>query len=180
MPLPATKAVLVKARASAKASSLVSDIESDFIKEARDSVVAAIDDGLSFAAWEDSFTAIADRYGMGTDSTYTEMVFRTVGQSAYNGGKVSEMFGPEGQDRAGYWMFNAIMDDRTTDECAQLDGQIFAKTDSDAMAFIPPLDFNCRSTIIELDASEVDGQKVSYANTTDVGPIEFDNDLLVV
>jgi SPP1 gp7 family putative phage head morphogenesis protein len=139
-----------------------------------------MNDGLTLTEWEPSFDAITSRFGYGTGpANYTEMVFRTVSQSAYNGGKASEMFGPEGQARAGYWQFSAVMDDRTTDECAALDGQIFAKTDADAMDFIPPLDYNCRSTLIELDDTDVEGETISAANTVGID-VAFDNELMLV
>ena len=179
MPLPSTKAVLVSARAQASASTLVADLESSFIEEARNSVITAIDDGLTLSDWMDSFQAIADRYGIGEDATYAEMVFRTVGQSAYQGGKFSDMMSEEGQARAGYWQYSGVNDDRQDDECSELDGQIFDKTDLDAQGYWPPVHFNCRCSVIELDSSEIEGQTISTGNTTDIN-IDFDNELLVI
>ena len=179
MPLPDHSAILVSHKAQARAASIVGDIESAYQKEIRDSILAAINDGLTLSDWEDSFNAINSRYGFGADSASAlEATFRTVQMSAYNGGKVSDMFSADGQDRAGYWMFSAVLDDATTPECEDLDGQIFAKTDADAMEFIPPLHFNCRSSLIELDDTDVEGQQIAASNTTNVGPIDFDNQLL--
>jgi SPP1 gp7 family putative phage head morphogenesis protein len=180
MPLPDVKAVLVKHRANAKASSVVDDFEASYTQEVRDSVVAALNDGLTLSDWTDSFDAINTRYGFGEGTaSYAETVFRTVGQSAMNGGKVSDMFSAEGQARAEYWQFSGIDDDRECDECAPLDGQIFAKTDVDAMGLIPPVHFSCRCSLLELDATDVGDQPVSAANATDAN-VDFDNDLLVV
>jgi SPP1 gp7 family putative phage head morphogenesis protein len=170
--------MLVNAKALAKAISMVDQIEKDYQDEIRTSILAALNDGLTISDWEDSFSAINSRYGFGPGTpSALETTFRTVQMSAYNGGKVTDMFSADGQARAEYWMFSAVMDDRTTDECAALDGQIFDKTDVDAMNFIPPLDYNCRSTIIELDASEVEGQDISSSSTSDISPA-FDNQLL--
>jgi SPP1 gp7 family putative phage head morphogenesis protein len=176
--LPKHSEVLVNAKANARAYTLVDQIEKDYQAEIRDSIITALNDGLQLSDWETSFSAINSRYGLGAGtSSALETTFRTVQMSAYNGGKVTDMFSADGQARAEYWMFSAVRDDATTDECSALDGQIFNKTDGDAMSFIPPLDYNCRSTIIELDASEVEGETISAANTTDISPA-FDNELL--
>jgi len=161
------------------ATSTIDSIEKSYAKEVRDSVVEAMNAGLTVKDWIESFNAINARYGVGEGiPSYVDMVFRTIQMSALNGGKVSEMFSAEGQARAEYWQFAAVMDDRTTDECIALDGMIFRKDDVDAMDYIPPISFNCRSSLIELDASEVEGGTISAANTTDIS-VDFANDLLL-
>lgn len=179
MPLPKHSEVLVNAKANARAVSMVSQIEKDYQAEIRDSIMTALNDGLQMSDWAASFDAINSKYGYGPGTpSVLETTFRTVQSSAYQGGKFTSMFSEEGQARAAYWMYSGIDDERQDDECAELDGQIFAKTDSDAQDFIPPVHFSCRCTLIELDASEVEGETISAGNTTDVS-VDFNNELLV-
>ena len=43
------------------------------------------------------------------------------------------------------WRFTAVLDDRTSEQCASLDGRVFPL---DNQEFYPPLHFNCRSTAV--------------------------------
>src|ERR1035441_10211348 len=58
MPLPDITSVLVKHRAGAKASQVMDDFDKAYLAEVRDSVVTAIDDGLTLSDWTASFDAI--------------------------------------------------------------------------------------------------------------------------
>lgn len=169
MPLPKHSEVLVNAKANARAASMVDQIEKDYQAEIRDSIMTAINDGLTVSDWADSFNAINERFGLGTgDASALTTTFRTVQASVYSGGKFTDMMSEAGVARAPYWMFSAIEDDRIDDECAELDEQIFDKTDLDAQDYWPPIHFCCRCSVIELDETDAEGQPISTGNTTDV------------
>ena len=51
-------------------------------------------------------------------------------------------------------MFSAIMDDRTTDVCATLDGQFFEMGDPDLARVTGPLHYNCCSTLVPITKYE--------------------------
>lgn len=52
----------------------------------------------------------------------------------------------ENSDLVGSFQYVAVLDDRTTDICEELDGEIFALDDPEAK--VPPQHWNCRSTTI--------------------------------
>lgn len=62
---------------------------------------------------------------------------------------------------APYWRFDAILDERTTENCNHLHGRVFDKRDKNSWKFLPPLHWRCRS-----DAQDVlagyDGEVTSF------------------
>ena len=61
---------------------------------------------------------------------------------------------PDVKDIMAGEMFSAIIDDRTTDICLALDGQVFEYGDPDIARFTPPLHYECRSQFIPVTIYE--------------------------
>jgi uncharacterized protein with gpF-like domain len=59
---------------------------------------------------------------------------------------------------AGY-EYSAVMDDRTSDICADLDGKFFSVQDANSVQ--PPLHFNCRSQFIPVFVDETTDKEIS-------------------
>ena len=80
--------------------------------------------------------------GYGSSAFHRETIARTEGTTLYAHGSVARY-------RASACVtglrFVAVMDDRTTEECAALNDQVFRVDDVDGVT--PPLDFNCRSEL---------------------------------
>ena len=68
----------------------------------------------------------------------------------FNEGRMQEF--RQGWDEIEAFQYSAIMDGRTTDLCASLDGKIFTKGDSGK--FNPPNHFNCRSLLVPILTGE--------------------------
>lgn len=171
-------------KSKAMAFSMVDQTNEAFLTDVRDSITYALAEGLTIDDWLTSFEAMAGSYGAGSteaEAGYLTTVFSTAWQSAMNGGKVSSMFSDERKAIAPYWEFTAVMDDRTTDECSSLNGFIFRKDDADAENYIPPLFYNCRSTLIEVDETDLGERDVSaFGDDGLPAPPGFDNQLLTV
>jgi SPP1 gp7 family putative phage head morphogenesis protein len=81
---------------------------------------------------------------------------RTMTTGFYNGGRAQMMY--EVGDFVQYVQYSAILDDRTTDRCARLNGTIMRK-DGNFEKIEPPLHYNCRSVILPITEEDVKEQK---------------------
>jgi len=90
---------------------------------------------------------VETREGKLLTPNHLENIVRTNFSDAYNQGRLKMMEDPDVKDIITGVMFSAIMDDRTTEVCAALDGQIFEQGDPDIARVTPPLHFFCRSQL---------------------------------
>ena len=118
----------------------------------RDIVVRAAGDGLSVAH---TMRALQDE-GFGGSAWHRETIARTEQSTLYSQGSVARY---RASSAVTGMRFVAVMDDRTTEECSDLNGRVFSTDDLDGVT--PPLDFNCRSDLepvmfdedVELDSA---------------------------
>jgi SPP1 gp7 family putative phage head morphogenesis protein len=92
---------------------------------------------------------------------HAETVFRTNMMSAYNEGRREIYSDP---DVAGYFPaleYTAIMDGRTTEICASLDGSIYLADDPVWDTIWPPNHFNCRSTVVTINKYDFNQDMIS-------------------
>ncbi|MBA7569420.1 DUF935 family protein [Candidatus Atribacteria bacterium 1244-E10-H5-B2] len=85
---------------------------------------------------------------------HLETIVRTNFSDSYNQGRLDMMEDPDVKDIMAGVMFSAIIDERTTEVCEALDGQIFEQGDPDIARFTPPLHFDCRSTLVPVTIYE--------------------------
>ena len=85
---------------------------------------------------------------------HLENIVRTNFSDAYNQGRQDMMEDPDVRDIMAGEMFSAIIDDRTTEICQALDGQVFIFGDPDIARFTPPLEYGCRSQLIPVTIYE--------------------------
>ena len=85
---------------------------------------------------------------------HLENIVRTNFSDAYNQGRVAMMNDPDVGDFCPAVMFSAIMDDRTTEICQRLDGEVFEKNDPALAKCTPPLWYFCRSTLVPVTKYE--------------------------
>lgn len=88
---------------------------------------------------------------------HTETVFRTNIMNAYNSGHMDGMYDPLVEDLIPAVQFVAIIDGRTTEICRMLHGQVIMKYEAASADLIPPLHYNCRSTVIPVWVDEYKG-----------------------
>lgn len=129
----------------------------DMIGKVQDAYVRQLESsGLSLDDFlKDVHELDADRVGFGG---YYSTVFRTNLQKDYNAGKAYQMM----QDPPMYLEFVGIDDERQSDICKARAGIILPYTDPWWDDNWPPLHYNCRSTVREVQPEEVEKLKKDF------------------
>lgn len=134
----------------AESFKMVGDYANEITKKVKNSVMQAIKQGVS----ESELTHILMEEGDGFTEKWAATVARTKTTEIYN------------QARKTYWdtdpiasqiieayQFSAIIDERTSEVCSNLDGKIFEKNDYTSI-IVPPLHFSCRSLLVPITKFE--------------------------
>lgn len=159
--LPPTKAMSYLKNKSFFIAGVVRD---DILKEAKTILYNGLKNGASTSQIMfqlDNFfkeyigtSGIEIKSGRELTPYHLENIVRTNFNDSYNQGRQNMMDDPDVKDIMAGEMFSAIMDDRTTEICQALDGQVFIYGDPDIARFTPPLHFNCRSTLVPVTKYE--------------------------
>src|SRR5690606_39080854 len=131
----------------------------DVIADTLAALDRAIAEGTTFQEFKKDVAAKLPEECQGTvkDPAWRlETIHRTNVQSAYSAGRYEQMTDPEVVKFRPYFMFDAIIDDRTTNECKALHGVIRPQDDPYWEGRIPPLHFNCRSGLRSLRKSQAE------------------------
>jgi len=126
-------------------------IENDFENKASLTAIGFLDEGLTD---EQLVTEVANNIDEYIDS---EVPYRGVGASTnqyYNVGRNNFFFG--NQDLMKGLQYSSIVDNRRTDICRSLHGQIFRPGDVKALKFVPPNHWGCRSFLVVITLSMPD------------------------
>jgi len=99
-------------------------------------------------------TAIEIKTGRELTPWHLENVVRTNFSDAYNEGRWAMMNDPDVGDLVPAVAYSAVMDDRTTEICERLDGQVFEKGDPDLARVKPPNHYECRGTLVPVTKYE--------------------------
>lgn len=137
----------------------VGDYEYKILKMTKVQLIAAMKDGLPLS----SVTTVLNTDGEKLSQQSLERYARTKHTELLNRGR-KDYF--DSTDVVVAYQYSAIMDNATTEICAGLDGKIFEASSCP----IPPMHFNCRSTIIPITKYE------DYKPTTSIrgmSPDEF-------
>ena len=135
-----------EARSQAFTVSTLTSLEQ--IKDVLDSLVAALQDGQTFAQWKE---AIGVGLG-GLADARKELIFRNAVQTGYNVGRTTQQ--RENKARRPYYMWDAINDTRTRPAHAAMDGYIAPIDDAIWTRWSPPAGHNCRCTRISLTEAQ--------------------------
>lgn len=103
----------------------------------------ALAHGMDFETWVSTNKNILKRIPI----HHLETTFRNWTQTAYNAARVDYLSNPQVIKRRPYWVFDAILDGRTTPVCTAYDGTVLPAKHPWFLAHTPPLHHNCRSTI---------------------------------
>ena len=99
-------------------------------------------------------TAIEIKTGKELTPWHLENVVRTNFSDAYNEGRWAMMNDPDVGDFVPAVAYSSVMDDRTTEICERLDGQVFEKGDPDLARVKPPNHYECRGTLVPVTKYE--------------------------
>lgn len=90
-----------------------------------------------------------------------ETIFRNAVQGSYNAGRFRQMRDPAVLEHRPFWMFDAILDSRTSQICKPLDQTVLAASDPFWENHVPPLHHRCRSSIRSLRESQARRRGIS-------------------
>lgn len=96
-----------------------------------------------------------------------QTIFQTNIQGAYGAGRYRQLTNEAVLKARPYWLFDAVLDKRTTGTCRNLNGTVRPANDPWWGTRIPPLHFNCRSGLRSLTRSAADRRGVTQTPPRD-------------
>jgi SPP1 gp7 family putative phage head morphogenesis protein len=150
----------IPAEARKNAFWVAAPLEADQVQHVFDSIGQAIEKGEPFDEWR---KRVRDQL---TNDAHAETVFRNATQRAYNAGRYAQMREPSVQRFRPFWMYDAILDSRTTDVCKACNGTILDAEDPWWGTHVPPLHHRCRSSIRNLRRSEAEKRGITTTAPT--------------
>ena len=147
----------LSARAKRKAFTVANVAQLDIVNQAWEAVDKAISKGTTL---EDFKRDIADELEKAWGGTVDdpawrlETIFRTNVQASYGAGRYEQATDPAVLDDRPVWMFDAVLDGRTTKVCRACDGTKLPASHPWWKSHVSPLHFNCRSTFTALTEEE--------------------------
>lgn len=92
-----------------------------------------------------------------------ETIFRTNVQKAYNRGRWKQQHDPVVQVLRPYYMYDALLDSRTSDVCNELNGTVLPIEDPFWSSHLPPVHHRCRSSLRNLTEKQAKRRGISEA-----------------
>jgi len=124
-----------------------------------DELQRAIDEGKPL---EDFQRRVREKLGAVSPSgAHLETVMRTNVQTAYNTGRWQQMNDPSVIQLRPFWMFDAVLDSRTTPICTELDATVRAADDPVWLQYWPPLHHRCRSSVRSLTRGQAERRGIT-------------------
>jgi SPP1 gp7 family putative phage head morphogenesis protein len=157
----------IPAHARGRAFWLAGVAEVELIQQVRDSLDKAIAGGATFDQWKKEWgPKFAAHFGEKRPA-WLETVWRNAMQSSLNAGRYAQMTSPLSMTLRPFWMYDAIMDGRTTPTCNALDGSVVEAADPWWDTHYPPLHHRCRSTVRSLRRTEALRKGITGPKSTD-------------
>lgn len=135
----------------------------------------AVADGTSFAGWKKAVgPALAKVWGgtVKNPAARIETIFRANVMSAYGAGRYKQLTHPLALKLRPYWVYDAVLDGRTTTGCAALNGTVRPADDPFWSDKIPPRHFRCRAGLRSLRKSQAEAMPKYGKPPPDVEQIE--------
>lgn len=171
VPLPKDEWEKMSIRAQRKAFTVAAVADMDLLEDTKRSLDAAMSEGHSFEEWRDG---IGDRLRAAWSTAFKkqrpknpgallETIFRTNVQQSYSAGRYRQLTSPAVLAARPFWMYDAVLDDRTTGGCRELNGAVLPATDPFWDTHTPPLHFRCRSGLRSLREDQARERGVATA-----------------
>lgn len=155
----------------ARAFTIAKMMDADLLATVQKSMTEAMADGLTYREWADKLTPTLQAAGwwgrkpvIGPDGSTVvaglgspsrlQTIFRSNMQSAYAAGQWDDIVAQS--DLAPYLLYDAVDDHRTRPEHAAWDGIVLPITDPWWKTHYPPNGWNCRCTVIQLSAEDLE------------------------
>jgi SPP1 gp7 family putative phage head morphogenesis protein len=126
----------------------------DVVAEVWESLTEALEDGTPYREWADGIRDRLEAAWGRRDGQRVETIFRTNVQMAYQSGRWAQLQDPEVKATHPYLMYDAVLDNRTTEICRSRNGTVLPADDPWWAQNWPPLHFNCRSGVRPITEAE--------------------------
>jgi len=133
----------------------------DIVTEVWESLTKALEDGTPYHEWAREIKQKLETAWGRPNGQRIETIFRTNVQMAYSSGRWAQMTRPEVIEQRPYWMYDAVLDNRTTSICRERNGVVRPADDPWWERNTPPLHFNCRSGIRPLSPEQAQARGIS-------------------
>lgn len=141
----------------------ITDIE--LVKKIKKSLDTTLKVGKTFEQWKKGLDL------KGLSEWYVENVFRTNMASAYSAGRFEQQQAVTGTFN--YWLYDAVMDNRTSEICSELDGKIYRSDNPIWETIYPPNHYGgCRSDVIALSDYDI---RVMGIKSKDIDTYDIQN-----
>lgn len=140
------------------------------LQDAMTLIDRAMNDGVSYRGFQaDALTTLEAAWAgtVNAPAHRVETIYRNAVQTAYNDGRHELMTHPDVLRSRPYWMYDAILDEATTDLCASLNGTILPADDAFWSDHWPPLHHRCRSAVRSLSRSEAERRGITSVPPTE-------------
>lgn len=141
-------------RARRKAFAVAGVMDLDLLNDAYKAIDKAIAEGTTFADFQKEIGPKLEKTWGGADSSRLSVIFQTNVQSAYSAGRWRQLTDPDVLAERPVWVYDAVLDGRTSAICKSLDGTTLPADDPFWGTHHPPNHFSCRSGIISLTEAE--------------------------
>jgi len=142
------------------------------VQDVFDGITAALNTGESFHLFKKLVSAkLASAWG-GVNPHRVETIWINAMQRAYGGGRYRQLTKPVMKRLRPYWMYDAVMDGRTTTICKERDGKVVAQDDPWWDANYPPLHHRCRSGVRALTERQAKRKGITTAPAFDERPTD--------
>lgn len=158
-------------RARQRAWWIAGTAQANAVQSVFDSIAEAMKRGDSYDNWRKRIAPILNRAWSlrgGKAAHRMAVIYRNAVQHAYGRGRYEQMAEPAVKRLRPYWMFDAVMDSRTTSICRPLDHKIVAADHPWWDTHYPPLHHQCRSAVRTLRESDAKRRGIAAVPPTDV------------
>ena len=136
-------------RKALTAARLTEDVIETRLKPALE---AAIEEGMTIRQFQKQVRDVV------LSDAHAENIFRTNIATSFVQGNMEAARTEHGKSAIPAMEFVAVMDDRTTEVCAERNGQIYPADEVENLDIVPPLHYMCRSDLIPVFEDEWDGK----------------------
>jgi len=117
------------------------------VQDVFDDLARALNLGLPFSDFKKQVSAkLASAWG-GANPHRVETIWINAMQRAYGGGRYRQLTTPTMKRFRPYWMYDAVLDSRTSPMCKERDSKVLAADDPWWDSNYPPLHHRCRSGV---------------------------------
>lgn len=152
-PVTKTEWELMSKRARRQAFTIGGTQQLKVVQTVFDEISKSIDKGTPLDVFKRALKKkLGDEYTKANSATLTT-AFINANQTAYNTGRYYQLQDPEVTDALPYQMYDAVLDDRTTEICIVCNGTIRRHDDPWFLTHWPPMHHRCRSSIRAISAA---------------------------